>query len=73
MLWDRILDKCSIKADSVTVSESESAARGNDVFHSECFFLSCVAILMSWTLNLCIDMEFAQKRRTFILRGGGGL
>ena len=28
MLWDRILDKCSIKADSESVSESESAARG---------------------------------------------
>ena len=28
MLWDRILDKCSIKADSV--SESESAARSNE-------------------------------------------
>ena len=40
MLWDRILDKCSIKADSV--SESESAARGNEATPASvlriCFF-----------------------------------
>ena len=66
MLCDRILDKCSIKGKADSVSESESAARGNEAttgervekmfFYSECF-LSCVAILMSWTLNLCIYME----------------
>ena len=40
MLWDRILDKCSINADSV--SESESAARGNEATPASvlrrCFF-----------------------------------
>ena len=69
MLWDRILDKCSIKADSV--SESESAARGNEATPASvlrrCFSQRMFFFILRCYFNELIELDAKSMYRHGII------